>query len=287
MVWWRSGHPKHALVLGPRGATFTKPLRQAAAASPLAGLVLAVAGSGLAVPGLTAAGAVFFLRYVLRSRWADLAGGLVLLDAAALLLAVQQGWSQPLAFVAPVGLSALVAAQLLRRTLDLRVVTLMRYAAAAAIYLAALVDAVGTPMWSLVLLQMSLLGMAAGAVLRVRAYLFLGSGFAAAALLTELLRFGLAHSQFWALYLTVLGLLILGFMVLLTLWRQPLGQLRQQFAQVMGEWEGLRREADREGARAPLRFRAAPQAEVARAAARGRAAEGLLSARRTLPRDVG
>ena len=230
---------------------------------------------------------MFFLRYVLRSRWADLAGGLVLLDAAALLLVVQQGWSQPLAFVAPVGLSALVAAQLLRRTLDLRVVTLMRYAAAAAIYLAALVDAVGTPMWSLVLLQMSLLGMAAGAVLRVRAYLFLGSGFAAAALLTELLRFGLAHSQFWALYLTVLGLLILGFMVLLTLWRQPLGQLRQQFAQVMGEWEGLRREADREGARAPLRFRAAPQAEVARAAARGRAAEGLLSARRTLPRDVG
>ncbi len=225
------------VLLRPRGHAFVGPLRQAAAVLPLVGVGLAVFGPGLTVPGLTAAGAVFCLRYVFRTHWADLAAGLVLLDAASLLLVAQQGWSQPLAFVAPVGLSVLVAAQLLRSTLDPRVVTLMRYCAAAALYLAALMDAVGTPMWSLVLLQMSLLGMAAGAVLRVRAFLFLGSGFAAAALLTELLRFGLAHSQFWALYLTVLGLFILGSMVLLTLWRQPLTQLRRRFVQVMGEWE--------------------------------------------------
>ncbi len=225
------------LLLGPRGGSFTRPLRQVAAVLPGVGLILALAGDGLTVPALTAAGGVFCVRYVFRARWADLVAGLVLLDAAAVLLVVRLGWSQPLALVAPVGLSVLVAAQLLRRGLDPRVVTLMRYAAAAAIYLAALADAVGTPMWSLVLLQMSLLGMAAGAVLRVRAFLFLGSGFAVAALLTELLRFGLAHSQFWALYLTVLGLFILASMVALTLLRTQLMRLRQRFVAVVGEWE--------------------------------------------------
>ena len=225
------------LLLGPRGDAFTRPLRLVTAILPAVGLLLALACGGLAVPALMAAGGVYCLRYVFRVNRVDLIAGLALLDAAALLLVVQQGWSQPLAFVAPVGLSVLVAAQLLRRGLDPRVVALMRYAAAAAIYLAALADAVGTPMWSLVLLQMSLVGMAAGAVLRVRAFLFLGSGFAAASLLTELLRFGLAHSQFWALYLTVLGLIILASMVALTLLRTPVTRLQQRFVQVMGEWE--------------------------------------------------
>jgi len=192
---------------------------------------------GLTTIGLATAGALFAMRYVMRARTLDLLAGLALLDGAAVALALRSGWTEPLAFAGPLGLSVLVAAQLLRRALDPRVTVTLRYTAAATLYLSAFADAVLDPLWSAALLLMCLIGMGAGALLRVRAFLYLGAGFAGAAMLTELLRFGLTHSHFWALYLTVLGLLVLGAMVVLTLARQPLLLLRDRFARTVETWE--------------------------------------------------
>ena len=226
-----------ALLLAHRSRAFVAPLRQAAAALVPLAVLIAFAANGLTSAGLAAGGALFALRYVLRKQPLDLAACLVLLDAAAVLLAVRSGRTEPLAFVGPVGLSALAAAQILRQTLDPRVTAMLRYTAAAAIYLSAFADALTDPTWSLALLLMCLVGMGVGAALRVRAFLYLGAGFAGAALLTELLRFGLTHSHFWALYLTVLGLLVLGAMVVLTLARQPLLLLRDQFFRTVETWD--------------------------------------------------
>jgi hypothetical protein len=225
------------LLLADRGRFFTRPLRIAAAGLPFAALAIAMTDGSLGAAGLAAAGAPFIIRYTLRARPADLVVGLVLLDVSALVEALRLGLAQPLAYAGPLALSLLVAAQLLRGSLDSRVVTVVRYTAAATVYATTMAEAFGDPVWSLALLVLSLLGLAAGALLRVRAFLYLGSGFAAAALACELLRFGLAHSHFWALYLTVLGLTILAFMVASTLWRQPLVLLRERFVRVVGDWE--------------------------------------------------
>jgi len=225
------------LRLDDRATHVTRPLRIASAVLPFLALCMALLDQDLGPAALAAAGAPFAIRYALRARTADLVVALVLLDTSALAQALRMGLDQPLAYAGPIALSVLVAAQLLRATVDRRVLTATRYTAAAAVYATTMAEAFGDPVWSLVLLLLSLLGMAAGAVLRVRAFLYLGSGFAAAALACELLRFGLANSHFWALYLTVLGLTILAFMVSLTLWRQPLLLVRERFVRAVNDWE--------------------------------------------------
>jgi len=87
------------------------------------------------------------------------------------------------------------------------------------------------------MLVLGLVGIAAGAGLRVRAYLHLGAGVAVATLVADALRFGLAHSDFWALYLTALGLVILGAMVAGTLHRDRLIQWRGTLRTAMAGWE--------------------------------------------------
>ncbi|MFH1466402.1 MAG: hypothetical protein ABIO70_18610, partial [Pseudomonadota bacterium] len=220
-----------------RGAAFVAPLRQATVALAILALLVALVSDGVTTLGMALAGCLFGLRYALRSRTVDLLVGLVLLDVAAILGVLDLGWHDPVAFVGPVGLSLLVLAQLLRQSLDPRLRDLLRYAGALAVYLTAFGQAVFDPAWTLGLVLMGLAGLALGSGLRVRAFLTLGSSAVLAALLTEILRFGLNHSGFWAFYLTTLGLLILGGMVVLTLMRPQLATLRGQWRERMAGWD--------------------------------------------------
>ena len=86
-------------------------------------------------------------------------------------------------------------------------------------------------------LLMCLAAVALGGLLRVRVFLYVGAGFAAASVALNLLRFGLAHSQFWAFYLTVLGLGVLAVMVVTTVQRERLLQLRGFLRATVREWE--------------------------------------------------
>jgi hypothetical protein len=220
-----------------RGAAFVAPLRQATVALAVVALLGALAGGAVTTLGVALAGCLFGLRYVLRTGPADLLVGLVLLDAAAILGVLDLGWRDPVAFVGPVGLSLLVLAQVLRQSLDPVLRDLLRYTGALAVYLTAFGQAVFDPAWTLGLVLLGLAGLALGSGLRVRAFLTLGSGAILAALLTEILRFGLNHSRFWAFYLTTLGLMILGGMVALTLLRPQLAALRGQWRERMAGWE--------------------------------------------------
>jgi hypothetical protein len=227
-----------ALVWEPRrGGAWVRPLRQATVALAALGLLAALPLGGVSSIGVALAGCLFCLRYVLREQRVELVLGVLLLDIATVMLHLRLGWTEPLAWVGPTGLSLLVIAQILRQGLDPRIRDALRWAGACCIYVTALGQAVFDPGWTLGLVLLSLAGLALGSLLRVRAFLFLGSAFLASALLTELLRFGLTNSQFWAFYLTTIGLTILGGMVALTLLRPQLATMRTRWRARLEDWE--------------------------------------------------
>ena len=220
-----------------RGEPWVRPLRQATVALAVLALVGAWALGSATSIGVALAGCLFCLRFVLRGRQPELVVGVLLLDVATVMLCLRVGWTEPLAWVGPTGLSLLVIAQILRQGIDPRIRDLLRWAGACCIYITALGQAVFDPGWTLGLVLLSLAGLALGSLLRVRAFLFLGSAFLASALLTELLRFGLENSQFWAFYLTTIGLTILAGMVALTLLRPQLATLRSRWQTRLEDWE--------------------------------------------------
>ncbi len=220
-----------------RPGPFVEPLQWGAAVLPLLGVALAATAGQVPWAGLGAAGAVFAARFVVRSRLPDLAAGLALLDASAVALALHHQWDEPLAFVGPVALSLVALAQALRGTTDPAAVTALRYAAAVAIALTAWVDVLTDPSRTLLALVLALAVMAAGGLLRVRAYLLTGSAFGLAVVATNLVRFGLDHSHFWALYLTLLGLTVLTVMVVSTLYANQIRGWRRHLFTTLADWE--------------------------------------------------
>ncbi len=220
-----------------RGERWVQPLRHATLGAAAVGLAAAVFGGGLTSIGVALAGCLLCLRWVLRERSSELIVGVLLLDIATVMLFVRLQWTEPLAWIGPTGLSLLVIAQVLRQGMDPRIRDLLRYAGACCIYITALGQAVFDPGWTLGLVLLSIAGLALGSVLRVRAFLFLGTGFLASALLTELLRFGLTNSQFWAFYLTTIGLTILAGMVAITVLRPQLVVLRSRWQDRLRDWE--------------------------------------------------
>ena len=220
-----------------RSEAFAAPLGQATALLAASGVAIGAVVGGLTAGGFAFAGSLFALRYTLRGGRRELLAAVALLDASVILLGLDKGWSEPLAYVGPLALSALAAARLLRGTTDARVIAATRYLAATALYMTAFAQVVVDPMRTLTMLLLALIGIAAGSWLRVRAYLYLGVGFAAATLVTNLVRFGFEHSQFWALYLTLIGLSVLGMMIVSTVHRERIVAARVRFRAVVGEWE--------------------------------------------------
>ena len=163
--------------------------------------------------------------------------GAALLDAAALLWAFQLGWSDPLIYVAPVSLSALLVAQVLRGRVSPQTVGLTRYAAAGVLYITGFGQMVADPRITLVVMLLALAGIVAGQLLRARSYLQLGLGLLGTALVWNLIRFGLLHSRFWALVLTGLGMAVLATMVVITQHREALGRMRDRLAARLASWE--------------------------------------------------
>ncbi len=220
-----------------RSEAWIQPLRHTVLGIAALALVGAWTLGGISSIGVALAGCLLCLRWVLRERSEELVLGVLLLNVATVMLFLRLQWTEPLAWIGPTGLSLLVVAQVLRQGLDPRIRDLLRYAGACCIYVTALGQAVFDPGWTLGLVVLSIAGLAMGSALRVRAFLMLGSGFLVAALITELLRFGLSNSQFWAFYLTTIGLTILAGMVALTLLRPQLATLRTRWQERLEDWE--------------------------------------------------
>ena len=201
------------------------------------GLFDATLAGHLPTWGPALAGAWFLARHVLRSQVVDLFIGVALVDLGALLLGVRQGWADPLAYVAPLSLSVLLVAQRLRGQLTPHAVGLTRYAAAGALYLTGFGQMVADPRDTALILLIAIAGVVAGQVLRVLSFLQLGLGVLAGVLVWNLLRFGLAHSEFWAWLLTGLGVIVLATMVVITTYREPLARLQERMRARLANWE--------------------------------------------------
>ncbi len=204
----------------------------ALAAIAIAGLV-----PGNAIPWLVAAGALHLLRFVSRGRTVDLLAGAVALDVALCTQLARSAVVEPVAYVGTVGLTVLVVAHLLRRTLDRDWAVVLRYGAAGAIHLTAFATWIDDPHRTLAAIVLCLAGVAAGALLRVRPYLFLGSAFLVATLAVNLVRFGLEHSEFWAFYLSALGLLVLAVMIVRSAAHDRLAAAGSTLREGLATWE--------------------------------------------------
>jgi hypothetical protein len=226
-----------AAVQPAKGEEFVRPLVLSARTLPLLMLAICLPLEGLTPWGVGLVGCLSLVRFVFKPRTSDLLIGVALVDLASLWALGQAQVSDPVAWVAPVSLSLLVVARILRDALGPQVVATLRYVASGALYLAAFSNLVVTPGGSLLMLVLGLAGVALGTMSRVKAYLHLGVGVAVATLIADGLRFGLEHSQFWALYLTGIGLTILGTMVAATLHRERLNRIRLRWRTAMAGWE--------------------------------------------------
>ncbi len=134
-------------------------------------------------------------------------------------LGQQQGWgflAHPQVWLIPPAVCVLVAAYLNRRQLTDAQMTAIRYASSMAVYLSSTADiflngVAQAPWLPVVLAGLSVLGILAGILLRVRAFLLLGTGFLALALFTVIWHAAVDLEQTWIWFacLGVLGLLIL------------------------------------------------------------------------------
>src|SRR5262249_51806773 len=160
-----------------RATEHADPWRAASAALVAAAVADASARGLPPTLGLAAAGGLFCGRHALRGGHADLLVGAALLDAGAMVLALGHQRSDPLPYVAPVSLSALIVAQRLRGTLSPDAVTAIRYAAAGALYVTCFGQGLFDPVYTSVLIALAVAGIAAGELARVRSFLRLGLGF--------------------------------------------------------------------------------------------------------------
>jgi hypothetical protein len=131
----------------------------------------------------------------------------------------QEGWGflvHPQIWLIPPALCLLAAAYLNRRQLSEPQMTAIRYASSMAIYLSStadifLIGVARAPWLPLVLAAFSILGVAAGILLRVRAFLFLGTSFLALALFPIIWYAAVDLEQTWIWFASGI---IAGFLVL-------------------------------------------------------------------------
>jgi hypothetical protein len=88
-----------------------------------------------------------------------------------------------------------------------------------------------------VVLFLAVVGVIAGTLLRIRAFLYLGAGSIAATLSYLLLRVGFAHGDLWAFYLTGMGVLLFGGLITFSVQRERLSLWRSAWETRVRDWE--------------------------------------------------
>lgn len=156
----------------------------------------------------------------------------------------QEGWGflvHPQVWMIPPAVCVLVAAYINRRQLSDSQMTAIRYGSSMAIYLSSTADifvngVAQAPWLPVVLAGLSVLGILAGILLRVRAFLLLGTGFLALAMFTVIWYAAVDLEQTWIWYASgiLLGLAILVLFAFFEKRRQDILEVVERLKQ----WEG-------------------------------------------------
>ncbi len=222
-------------------AVFRRPALFGAYLFPLVGLLAAPWEEPLMAAMLLIGHAAHFT--VLAGTGARKLGSLV--AAAAFNLALYLAWlgshaGQAEYYVIPFGLSLLVLAHVFRHELDEGWQARLRAVAITTIYSASAWRALlFSDAWALGICALAcVLGVAAGIALRIRSFVYLGTGFLVTSVVANLIRAGVSQPHLGALFLSVLGVLVVGFMVLFTARRAELIRRYERMRALMAEWEG-------------------------------------------------
>ncbi|MFN0054955.1 MAG: hypothetical protein ACKV0T_22520, partial [Planctomycetales bacterium] len=153
----------------------------------------------------------------------------------------QQGYSflaHPQLWLIPFAICVLGAAYLNRDQLSEEQMTVVRYLASVTIYISSTADmflqgVANAPWLAVVLAGLSVGGMLLGMLLRVRAFLFMGTGFLVLSLATLIYHAAFNLDQMWLIWLTVVlaGVLVLAVFALFEKKRQEVLRLVEQLKQ--------------------------------------------------------
>jgi hypothetical protein len=164
----------------------------------------------------------------------------VAFNAALLVVWSGTGSGEPQYYVIPAGLSLLVLLRVFRDSLAPETAAKLRAAAVTIIYVAGawkpLMFSDAPSMMLCVLI--CLLGVAVGIALRIRSYVYLGTAFLVTCIAANLARFGMRDHRMGAAFLTLLGLMVVGFMVLLSAHRERLLLRYARVRSLLATWEG-------------------------------------------------
>jgi hypothetical protein len=145
------------------------------------------------------------------------------------------GWSDLMLTTVPLGLTVLCLIQVYRAELGRRGSHVLRALTLTAVYTTGLAQALTalTPIQALVVVPtLCVAGIVAGTLFRVRAYALMGVGFLAADLGLNMVRYGLSSPALGALFLTLLGLLVVATMVVFSLERE---RILRRYSLILGE----------------------------------------------------
>ncbi|MGE6758523.1 hypothetical protein ACQKGO_10955 [Corallococcus interemptor] len=161
-------------------------------------------------------------------------------NTALYLVWLSTGSGEPQFYVIPAGLSLLLLLRVFRKSLSRDAYAQLRALAVTGIYVAGawkpLLFNDGGAM--LLCVFLCLVGVGAGIALRIRSYVYLGSAFLVTAVAANLVRFGMRDHRMGALFLSLLGLGVVGFMVVLSAHRAALLQKYSRVRDLLATWEG-------------------------------------------------
>ncbi|HEY3452764.1 MAG TPA: hypothetical protein VGK67_40850, partial [Myxococcales bacterium] len=142
-------------------------------------------------------------------------------------------------YVIPAGFTLIVLTYLYGESLGPAWKARLRSVGMLAIYLSSAIPALTfeSPGYLWTAIGLCVLGIVAGIAFRVRAYLYLGTGFMVASLVTNMTRYGLRDHRVGAAFLTGLGLVIIVAMVFFTSRREELLGRYRKYRQLMAAWE--------------------------------------------------
>lgn len=230
----------------PKAYFMLAPLRELVVVLPLFSLFLA----GAVIPALTrqppeqlsaalvALAGLFYLGlHVLERRPWSLIMGAILFNLATVAKLVSMGAVNLMLYGALPGMTLIGMAHHYRTRLSRSALNVLRYGGLSLIYSASYVETWSEPLNNLILVLLCLAGIGWGLWTRVRSFLHLGAGVLVLTILTSLIKFGLAHPQFNALYLILLGVSILASMVVFTWKRQQLQAISTNLQSRLEGWE--------------------------------------------------
>jgi hypothetical protein len=157
---------------------------------------------------------------LLHARFRDpvsLVVALLAVDVGVGVALLRAGQPDPTLYVLPFAVSLGALSQIWRTRIPAPAVHAMRWGAAGLLYAVAFARLLTEPANVVVLVVVCLLGLGAGALLRVRAWIWSGAAFLIAVVTLQAARFGIAHQLGLGVLLSLAGVVVLGVMVWLSL----------------------------------------------------------------------